>query len=133
MDDLTLGVIYAIKAGGQYPRDNIIDFLSHYTGTPSGYYNNHRLEDILIKCFIDYIKSSDNPSFDLWQYFDSKAKNRMFGEMCPCQRASNEQKGLYIGTDADAITAMFRLTKVRNDKRYINGFRDWTYDDYFQN
>ena len=34
MNDLTLGLIYAVKHSGKSAKESIIDFLSEYTGTP---------------------------------------------------------------------------------------------------
>lgn len=34
MEDLTLGLIYAVKHSGKSAKESIIDFLSEYTGTP---------------------------------------------------------------------------------------------------
>lgn len=34
MDNLTLGLIYAVKHSGKSAKESIINFLSEYTGTP---------------------------------------------------------------------------------------------------
>ena len=40
MDDLTLGLIYAIKHSKKSAKESIVDFLSEYTGTPKEHYDN---------------------------------------------------------------------------------------------
>lgn len=43
MDDLTLGIIDAVKRGKKSGKESIIDFLSEYTGTPKEHYSDSKL------------------------------------------------------------------------------------------
>lgn len=69
MDDLTLGIIDAVKRGKKSGKESIIDFLSEYTGTPKEHYSDSKLIQIIRNAFIDYLKTADNPAFEVWQYF----------------------------------------------------------------
>ena len=43
MDDLTLGLIYAIKHSKKSAKEYIVDFLSEYTGTPKEHYSDREV------------------------------------------------------------------------------------------
>jgi len=43
MDDLTLGLIYAIKHSKKSAKESIVDFLSEYTGTPKEHYSDREV------------------------------------------------------------------------------------------
>ena len=78
MNDLTLGLIYAVKHSEKSARESIIDFLSEYTGTPKEYYSDNELVRIIRDSFVDYLKTADKPAFDVWQYFDAKRQQLLF-------------------------------------------------------
>lgn len=58
MDDLTLGIIDAVKRGKKSGKESIIDFLSEYTGTPKEHYSDSKLIQIIRNAFIDYLKTA---------------------------------------------------------------------------
>lgn len=64
MNDLTLGLIYAVKHSEKSAKESIIDFLSEYTGTPKQYYSDNELVRIIRDSFVDYLKTADNPAFE---------------------------------------------------------------------
>lgn len=85
MDDLTLGIIDAVKRGKKSGKESIIDFLSEYTGTPKEYYSDGELIRIIRNAFVDYLKTADNPAFEVWQYFDAKRQQENFKDVFPEQ------------------------------------------------
>ena len=106
MENMTLKLIYALKSG-KYKRGtlekNAIAFMSEYTDTPEEYYTDSMLKSIARQAFIDYLRTADNPAFDVWQYFD--AKN-------------------FRDNDTYGILSALQLTRVKNDNgEYVNGFR----------
>lgn len=64
MNDLTLGLIYAVKHSEKSAKESIIDFLSEYTGTPKQYYSDNELVRIIRDSFVDYLKTADNPALN---------------------------------------------------------------------
>ena len=66
MDNLTLGIIYAVKHSGKTAKESIVDFLSEYTATPKEHYSDGELVRIIRDAFVDYLKTADNPAFDVW-------------------------------------------------------------------
>lgn len=61
MDDLTLGIIDAVKRGKKSGKESIIDFLSEYTGTPKEHYSdtNEKQADLaVLQEWIDKIENS---------------------------------------------------------------------------
>ena len=85
MNDLTLGLIYAVKHSEKSAKESIIGFLSEYTGTPKQYYSDNELVRIIRDSFVDYLKTADNPAFDVWQYFDAKRQQENFKDVFPEQ------------------------------------------------
>ena len=86
MDNLTLGIIYAVKHSGKTAKESIVDFLSEYTATPKEHYSDGELVRIIRDAFVDYLKTADNPAFDVWQYFDAKRQQENFKDVFPVQQ-----------------------------------------------
>ncbi len=125
MDDLTLGIIDAVKRGKKSGKESIIDFLSEYTGTPKEHYSDSKLIQIIRNAFIDYLKTADNPAFDVWQYFDAKRQQENFKDVFPAQHKKYVERDNCMDIDTEAILSAFRLACVQKDGKYVNGFRDW--------
>ena len=115
MDNSTLGTIYALKQSGKPYDEAAIDFWSEYTGTPAKYYGERNLMMIAENVFTDYIKTADNPSYELWNFFD-------------CMRF--DYKCLYKSEESfdkrvrNAIWSALASTRVRNNNGFVNGFRE---------
>lgn len=124
MDDLTLGLIYAVKHSGKSAKESIIDFLSEYTGTPKEHYSDGELIRIIRNAFVDYLKTADNPAFEVWQYFDAKQQKENFKDVFPEQHKKYAKRDNCMDIDTEAIISAFRLTCVQKDDRYVNGFRN---------
>ena len=124
MTDLTLGLIYAVKHSGKSAKESIIDFLSEYTGTPKKYYSDSELVRIIRDSFVDYLKTADNPAFDVWQYFDIKQKQENFKDIYPEQQKKYAKRDGNMDIDTEAIISAFRLARVQKDGKYVNGFRE---------
>lgn len=125
MDNLTIGIIYAIKNGMKGPCENIVSFLSAYTGTPREYYDDVELKKILQQSFIDYLKTADNPSFDVWQFFEAKRHRENYREIFPKHAKEQEEKLHFLDDDSEAIISALRMTAVQKDGKYINGFYNY--------
>lgn len=124
MDDLTLGIINAVKRGEKSAKESIIDFLSKYTGTPKEYYSDGELIRIIRNAFVDYLKTADNPAFEVWQYFDTKRQKENFKDVFPEQHKKYAERDNCMDIDTEAILSAFRLTRVQEDGKYVNGFRE---------
>lgn len=124
MDDLTLGIIDAVKRGKKSGKESIIDFLSEYTGTPKEYYSDGELIRIIRNAFVDYLKTADNPAFEVWQYFDAKRQKENFKDVFPEQHKKYAERDNCMDVDTEAILSAFRLTCVQKDGKYVNGFRE---------
>lgn len=124
MDDLTLGLIYAVKHNGKSAKESIIDFLSKYTGTPREYYSDSELIRIIRNAFVDYLKTADNPAFEVWQYFDAKRQKENFKDVFPEQHKKYSERDNCMDIDTEAILSAFRLARVQKDGKYVNGFRE---------
>lgn len=128
MDDLTLGIIDAVKRGKKSGKESIIDFLSEYTGTPKEYYSDGELIRIIRNAFVDYLKTADNPAFDVWQYFDAKRQQENFKDVFPEQQKKYAERDGKMDIDTEAIVSALRLSHVQENGKYINGFREWNND-----
>lgn len=124
MDDLTLGIIDAVKRGKKSGKESIIDFLSEYTGTPKEHYSDGELIRIIRNAFVDYLKTADNPAFEVWQYFDAKRQQENFKDVFPEQHKKYAERDNCMDIDTEAIISAFRLTCVQKDGKYVNGFRE---------
>lgn len=124
MENLTLGIIYALKNSGKSSKESIIDFLSEYSGTPKEYYSDGQIIRIIRDSFIDYLRTSDNPAFDVWQYFDAKQQRENFKDVFPEQYKKYYENDGTMDIDTESIISALRLTHVRENNKYINGFRD---------
>lgn len=126
MDDLTLGLIYAMKHNsGNTIKESIVDFLVKYTGTPNEYYTERELVGIIRNAFVDYLKTAENPAFDVWQYFDAKRQAENFKEIFPKQHEQYKERDDCFDIDTEGILSALRLSKVKENGKYVNGFRDW--------
>ena len=125
MDDMTLGIIYAIKQPhGETVKQSIINFMSECTGTEKKYYSEKTIEQILRNAFIDYLKTADNPAFDVWQYFDTKRQRENFRSVFPEKSKEYAERNGELDEDTEGIISALRLSKVRENGQYINGFRE---------
>lgn len=125
MDNLTLGIIYAVKHSGKTAKESIVDFLSEYTATPKEHYSDNELVRIIRDAFIDYLKTADNPAFDVWQYFDAKRQQENFKDVFPVQQKKYAERDNLFDIDTEGIISALRLSHVKENGNYINGFRDW--------
>ena len=128
MDNLTLGLIYAVKHSGEYVLESIINFLSEYTGTPKEHYSDSELVRITRDAFVDYLKTADKPAFDVWQYFDAKRQQENFKDVFPEQQKKYAERDGKMDIDTEAIVSALRLSHVQENGKYINGFREWNND-----
>ena len=62
MEDLTLGLIYAVKHSGKSAKESIIDFLSEYTGTPKRQQENFK--DVFPDQQKKYLKRDEKMDID---------------------------------------------------------------------
>lgn len=124
MDDLTLGIIDAVKRGKKSGKESIIDFLSEYTGTPKEYYSDGELIRIIRNAFVDYLKTADNPAFEVWKYFDAKRQQENFKDVFPEQHKKYAERDNCMDIDTEAILSAFCLACVQKDGKYVNGFRN---------
>lgn len=125
MDNLTLGIIYVVKNGKKSSKESIVDFLSEYTGTPKEYYSDKEIVRIVRNAFVDYLKTADNPAFEVWQYFDAKRQQENFKDVFPEQHKKYEERDGLMDIDTESIVAAFRLSNVKENGNYVNGFREW--------
>lgn len=125
MDNLTLGLIYAVKHSGKSAKESIIDFLSEYTATPQEHYSDGELVGIIRSAFVDFLKTADNPAFNVWQYFDAKRQQENFKDIFPEQQKRYAKRDGKMDIDTEAIISALRLSHVQENGKYINGFRDW--------
>ena len=124
MDDLTLGLIYAIKHSKKSAKESIVDFLSEYSGTPKEHYSDREVVWIIRNAFIDYLKTADNPAFDMWQYFDAKRQKENFRDVFPEQHKQYIERSGVIDIDTESIISALCLSHVQENGQYVNGFRD---------
>ena len=106
MDDLTLHLIYGLKEykfNRRTIKEEAISILSEYTETPEKYYTDKEIERISQLVFVDFLRTADNPAFEVREFFEAKK----FGN-----------------DDTFAILNALRLTQVRDENGYVNGFRD---------
>lgn len=124
MNDLTLTVIYAIKHGKKPIKEDIIDALVEYTGTPREHYSDRELIWIIRNTFLDYLRTADNPVFDVWQYFDAKRQEENFKEIQPKLYEQKVKNTKCFDIDTEAIISALRLSKVKENGKFVNGFRN---------
>lgn len=124
MEDLTLGLIYAVKQSEKSAKESIVDFLPEYTGTPKEYYSDGELVRIIRDAFVDYLKTADKPSFDVWQYFDAKRQQENFKDVFPEQQKKYAERDGKMDIDTEAIISALRLSRVQENGKYVNGFRN---------
>lgn len=126
MEKLTLGIIYAIKHinNNKSSKESIVDFLSEYTGTPKEYYTERELVGIIRNAFVDYLRTAENPAFDVWQYFDAKRQAENFKDVFPKQHEKYKERDDCFDIDTEGILSALRLSKVKENGKYVNGFRE---------
>lgn len=125
MTDMTLGIIYALKQPeGKSATQSVIQFMSDYTGTEKKYYSGAKITQIVRDAFIDYLKTADNPAFDVWQYFDTKRQRENFRSVFPEKSKEYAECNGELDEDTEGIISALRLSKVRENGQYINGFRE---------
>ena len=123
MDNLTLGIIYAVKHSGKTAKESIVDFLSEYTATPKEHYSDGELVRIIRDAFVDYLKTADNPAFDVWQYFDAKRQQENFKDVFPVQQKKYTEQDNLFDIDTEGIISALRLSHVKENGNYLNGLR----------
>jgi len=109
MEDRTIKFIRAIKGGIEFRptiEETAVAFMSDYSGVPESRYTNDLLFKIVKDFFLDFLKTADNPSFEMWRFFDVK------------------YKAFETRDDTYAMLVTMQLAQVRNDDGYVNGFRD---------
>lgn len=124
MNNLTMGIIYAIKRSGKSTREAIADFLSERTMTPKEYYTDKELVRIVRNTFIDYLRTADNPAFDVSQYFDIKRQKEAYKEFFPIMEKQYAERDNLLDIDTESIAAALRLCNVVENGEYVNGFKD---------
>ena len=106
MNETTLELIYALKHR-KYEKDTLFEeaaeFLSAYTCTPIGYYNEAEIGRIVQMAFVDYLRTAHNPAYEVQRFFD------IFNRK---------------GDTTATILECLRSTQVKDKNGYINGFRD---------
>ena len=119
MNDLTIGIILAVKHGyknGETPEQDIKNFLSDYTETQIEHYTDSVLLRILISCFPEYIREHKNPSWAVTEFFISKYSH------------------FESQDDITAIINCFHMAQVRDRDNegnyiYVNGFHDFKFNE----
>ena len=87
-----------------FPLEAVVAYMSKECDCPKETYNERTVEWIMRDALFDYFKSVDNPSFELRQLlYEYPTINPSLSER---------------------IATMFQLTRVRDDKGYVNGFSD---------
>lgn len=123
MEDIELGIIYALKRG-----EDVIDFLSEYTGTPKEHYSEKKIYEFLTSVFKGYIENADSPRLALYDFFSSlHVTNPFLGNQ-------EEQKIVRKYVTKGIITALQSAQVREQDKetgewKYINGFRPLSEND----
>ena len=123
MEDIELGIIYALKRG-----ENVINFLSEYTGTPKEHYSEKKIYEFLTSVFKGYIENADSPRLALYDFFSSlHVTNPFLGNQ-------EEQKIVRKYVTKGIITALQSAQVREQDKetgewKYINGFRPLSEND----
>lgn len=115
MDNSTIGTIYALKHGDKSYDDTVAEYWSDLTGTPIKYYGEMNLTKIAQNVFTDYIKTADNPSYELWNLFDNMRFD--YNRLYKCDDSFDKRV-------RNAIWAALVGTRVRNDNGFVNGFRE---------
>ena len=103
MTDLSLGIIYAIKQSGKPWNQAVAEYMSNYSGSPIEDYTETKLNQILKSTFLDYISTCDKPNEDVETLFEM-------------MKAEYHSLGYYIAHT-------LAMTIVKNDGKYVNGFR----------
>ena len=119
MEDLTIGVILAIKQGykgEESEKERVKRFLSDYTLTPYEYYDDRGLERLLRVCFADYVDHAKSPRWVVREYFKHRYEG-VNGEI----------------SDIAAILITLGLVQVRTNLdgiwMYVNGFHDFEFKE----
>lgn len=117
MEEKTRKVIMGIKKrnNGVTRDEAVIKALSEYTGNKKKFYESSViLTNQAKECFVDFLKTADNPSAiveSLFSYAD-------FGLVL----VYNEEELSFDDRLREAIWRMFDFVQVRKDTHYINGF-----------
>lgn len=107
MTEKTYNIIMACKRCEYYDlTDEVKSYLSEYSKTPIAYFNQNKMNRIMVDAMYDYIDTCDRPSAFLM----------LLSEIHGCHTIS-------VG---ERIARAFKLTSVRNrDGQYVNGFGKW--------
>lgn len=107
MDKSTMGLIYALKRhAGEMPiKEVMVDYMSALTLSPKDVYTPGIIERCAQNFFVDYLRTCDNPSYEVWRLFYNMGKP-------------------WHGDLAESILVTLELVQVRNDGKYVNGFSD---------
>lgn len=115
MNNTTLGLIYALKQENSSFDDIVINFYSKLCDVDPKYYGKETLMDIATNAIRDYISTADNPSFVLFELFDCMHFD--------CKHLYKIEKD-FDDRVREAIWTTLALTAVKNNGKYVNGFRD---------
>lgn len=121
MDKHTENFIRFIKRGDGDYRENAIQFMMKYTGSPRESYTGETLFRIVKDFFMDYIKSGDALKL-LWHYFEHR-RIILLGINC-IKSTENFEKDL-IDFDIDSMLSALAMTRIKDENgNYINGFTE---------
>ena len=124
MTDMTLGIILSIKRGYnsyETAKENIKDFLCKYCGIEPKYYTDGMLTRALRDALCDYINSAGNPKYVLIEFFSFKHDG-------PYRDQVSETEAIISTLNMQQVRD-FKDRKTRQGLRFINGFRQWYFDE----
>lgn len=105
MTDLTIGLIYSIKANTASWDKAVADFMARHTTADIKEFNDATYYCILKQAFLDYLATCDRPDKDVYMYMSIMECNPMW-------------------SGAHQIADALICTTVRTDLgKYVNGFR----------
>lgn len=105
MNNKTLGIIYAIKRSEKQWDKAVSEYMADYSGSPNKEYSEWELNRIMRVAFIDYIETCDKPYAEVRELLEIM------------DRYSGYSMGHYLAN-------VLGQTKVKEQGKYVNGFRD---------
>lgn len=116
MEKTTIEFIKTLKTNDTKKtlKEKAISYMSQLTGTPESDYDDETLYGIVKDKFLDYIKTSDEPEKDLYNYFEAKRTRVILLKTSDNPMAS----------DLHAMLSALHMTQVRNKNTFINGFNE---------
>ena len=119
MNNNTLSFIYALKRCSNTSkslRQIAIDYLAEYSMCDPKYIGEFELHRTVLSFFYDYLETADNPVTTIRQFFETKDRWDTY-------------QSLEMGKDShfndtDYLLTALMMTQIKQDGKYINGFRE---------